>query len=249
METLKLYFEGILVALQGVPMTVGVSLVAVLIGVILGLGIALAKMSKHKGISIPAKLYVEIIRGTPMLVQALILAYGLPQLVQSLGGSFKWPYLLIPAMIVCGLNSAAYVAEIVRSGLQAVDKGQMEAARSLGMTHGMAMRLVIIPQALKIVLPAFGNEFVTLIKETSVLSYVGVREILRRGTLWNAATFNTFQAYIGVAVVYMILTIPLSKLIAFLEKKMGAKSAQKKKGKKQTAALSGDSQSQGEIAG
>ena len=229
METLKLYLDGILVALQGVPMTVGVSLVAVLIGVILGLFVALMKMSKYKVLNIPAKLYVEIIRGTPMLVQALILAYGLPQLVQSLGGSFKWPYLLIPAMIVCGLNSAAYVAEIIRSGLQAVDKWQMEAARSLGMTHGMAMKLVIIPQAFKIVLPAFGNEFVTLIKETSVLSYVGVREILRRGTLYNAATFNTFQAYIGVAIVYMMLTIPLSKLVGLLEKKMSAGSVKKKR--------------------
>lgn len=108
----------------------------------------------------------------------------------------------------------------------------MEAARSLGMPHGMAMRLIIIPQAFKIVLPAFGNEFVTLIKETCVLSYVGVREILRRGALWNAATFNTFQAYIGVAIVYMMLTIPLSKLIGLLEKKMSTENTTSKKRRK-----------------
>ena len=126
---------------------------------------------------------------------------------------------------MCGLNSAAYVAEVIRSGIQAVDKGQMEAARSIGMTKGQAMKLIVIPQALKIVLPAFGNEFVSLIKETSVLSYVGVVEILRKGALWNAATFNTFEAYIGVALVYMLLTIPTSKLVKRLEKTMANDSA------------------------
>lgn len=152
--------------------------------------LALMKMSRIKVLTALASLYIEIIRGTPLIVQALIMAYGLPQLLQSSGISFRWPYLIIPAVIVCGLNSAAYVAEVIRSGIQAVDKGQMEAARSIGMTRAQAMKLIVIPQALKIVLPSFGNEFVSLIKETSVLSYVGVVEILRKGALWNAATFN-----------------------------------------------------------
>ncbi len=112
------------------------------------------------------------------------------------------------------------MAEIIRSGLQAVDKGQLEAARSLGMSNGMAMRLVIIPQAVKIILPSVGNEFVTLIKETFVLSFVGVVEIMRQGALWNSTTFEIFPAYIGVALAYMILTVPLSKLIIVLERKM-----------------------------
>ena len=128
-------------------------------------------------------------------------------------------------MIVCGLNSAAYMAEVIRSGLQAVDKGQMEAARSLGMSKRMAMRLIILPQAIKIILPAFCNEFVTLIKETSVLSFVGVIEITRRGALWNAQSFETFPAYIGVALAYMLLTIPLSKAIGHWEKKSNRKGA------------------------
>ena len=215
-----LYFKGFLVALEGVPVTLGVSFLAVILGVVLGLLLALMKMAKNKLLNLVAGFYIEIIRGTPMLVQALILAYGLPQVLQAAGLQFKWPYLVIPAIIVCGVNSSAYVAEIIRSGLQAVDPGQMEAARSLGMSKGMAMRLIIIPQAVKIVLPALGNEFITLIKETSVLSYVGVVEILRKGTLWNAATFNTFQAYVGVALVYMLLTIPLAKLIKHLEQRM-----------------------------
>lgn len=219
-----LYVKGFLVALQGVPATVGVTLIAMAIGVILGLILALMKMARSKVLTNIAGVYIEIFRGTPLIVQALILAYGLPQLLQASGINFKWPYLVIPAIIVCGLNSAAYVAEIIRSGIQAVDKGQMEAARSIGMTKGKAMRIIIIPQALKIVLPSFGNEFVSLIKETSVLSYVGVVEILRKGALWNAASFNTFEAYVGVALVYMLLTIPTSKIVKRLEKNMSTDS-------------------------
>ena len=221
-----LYVKGFLVALQGVPVTVGVTLIAMVTGVVLGLVLALMKMSRIKVLTALASLYIEIIRGTPLIVQALIMAYGLPQLLQSSGISFRWPYLIIPAVIVCGLNSAAYVAEVIRSGIQAVDKGQMEAARSIGMTRAQAMKLIVIPQALKIVLPSFGNEFVSLIKETSVLSYVGVVEILRKGALWNAATFNTFEAYIGVALVYMLLTIPSSKLVKHHEKKMAKPNAE-----------------------
>lgn len=201
-------------------------MIAMVTGVVLGLVLALMKMSRIKVLTALASLYIEIIRGTPLIVQALIMAYGLPQLLQSSGISFRWPYLIIPAVIVCGLNSAAYVAEVIRSGIQAVDKGQMEAARSIGMTRAQAMKLIVIPQALKIVLPSFGNEFVSLIKETSVLSYVGVVEILRKGALWNAATFNTFEAYIGVALVYMLLTIPSSKLVKHLEKKMANSNAE-----------------------
>ena len=152
-----LYVKGFLVALQGVPVTVGVTLIAMVTGVVLGLVLALMKMSRIKVLTALASLYIEIIRGTPLIVQALIMAYGLPQLLQSSGISFRWPYLIIPAVIVCGLNSAAYVAEVIRSGIQAVDKGQMEAARSIGMTRAQAMKLIVIPQALKIVLPSFGN--------------------------------------------------------------------------------------------
>lgn len=216
------YWQGFLIACKGIPMTVGVSLIAVLIGAVLGLLFALLRMSRNKIPQWIARIFIDVVRGTPLVVQLFIFAYGIPKLLQSHGTNFKWPYLVIPAIIVCGLNSGAYMAEIVRGGIQAVDKGQMEAARSLGMTHRQAMRLIIIPQAIKIILPAIGNEFVTLIKETSVLSFIGVIEIMRRGTLWNAATFNTFEAYIGVALAYMILTIPLSKLVSTFEKKMAA---------------------------
>jgi ABC-type amino acid transport system permease subunit len=153
-----------------------------------------------------------------MLVQALILAYGVPLLLQNNGIMFKWPHLIIPALLVCGLNSAAYMAEVIRGGIQAVDPGQIEAAQSLGMSKGQINRLIILPQAFKIVIPSLGNEFVTLIKETSVLSYVGVEETLRKAALFNAATYCTFEAYIGAAIVYLMMTYPLSKGVQALEK-------------------------------
>ena len=219
------YIKGFLIACKGIPTTVWVSVVAIILGAALGLLLALCSQTKSKALRTIAKIYVDMVRGTPMLVQALIMAYGVPQLLQSMGSDFKWPNLVIPAVIVCGLNSAAYMSEVIRSGIQAVDKGQMEAARSLGMSHRMAMRLIIIPQAIRIILPAFCNEFVTLIKETSVLGYVGVVEILRRGQLWNASSFETFPAYIGVALAYMLLTIPLSKAINGYERRMARKEA------------------------
>ncbi len=214
------YFKGFLIACKGIPTTVWVSLIAIVLGAAFGLLLALCSQSYKKFLKAISKVYVDIVRGTPMLVQALIMAYGVPQLLQSIGVPFKWPELVIPAIIVCGLNSAAYMCEVIRSGIQAVDKGQVEAARSLGMPKKMAMKLIVIPQAFKIILPAICNEFVTLIKETSVLGYVGVVEILRRGALWNASSFETFPAYIGVALAYMLLTIPLSKIIGHYEKKM-----------------------------
>jgi polar amino acid transport system permease protein len=220
-----IYLKGFLIACKGIPATVCVSLIAIVIGAALGLLLALCSQTKSKVLHVIAKVYVDIIRGTPMLAQALIMAYGVPWLLQSWGIDFTWPQMVLPAIIVCGCNSAAYMSEVIRSGIQAIDKGQMEAARSLGMSHGMAMRLIIIPQAIRIILPAFCNEFVTLIKETSVLGYVGVVEILRRGQLWNSSSFETFPAYIGVALAYMVLTIPLSKLINGYERRMARKEA------------------------
>lgn len=209
--------------MKGAPLTIGVSILAVVIGLILGFGLAMMRRSRIAVLRGVSGVYIDVIRGTPMVVQALIFAYGVPQLLQNNGVPFRWPELIIPCMVVCGMNSAAYMAEIIRGGLQAVDKGQMEAAMSLGMTHSQAMRLVIIPQAFRIILPSLGNEFVTMIKETAVLSYAGAVEILRRAALLSAATFETFTAYIGAALAYMVFTIPLSKLVLLMEKKLSGK--------------------------
>lgn len=217
---MDVYLQGIWIAVQGAPMTIGVSLFAVVVGAAVGLCFALMKRSEKVIVRGLAKIYIEVVRGTPMIVQALIMAYGIPYLLQHNGIYFKWPQLIIPAMLVCGLNSAAYMAEVIRGGIQAVDSGQVEAAQSLGMSKRQINRLIVLPQAFRIVIPSFGNEFVTLIKETAVLSYVGVVEVLRSAQLWNAATYETFPAYIGAAVVYLAMTYPLSKAVGALEKYM-----------------------------
>lgn len=217
---MEVYLKGFTIGLKGAPITLGVSLFAVITGAVLGLFFALMKKSDRKIIQILSKIYVEVVRGTPMIVQALIVSMGIPILLQSKGINFTWPHLIIPAMLVCGLNSAAYMAEVIRGGIQAVDPGQIEAAQSLGMTKGQITRLIVLPQAVRIVIPSFGNEFISLIKETAVLSFVGVVEILRSAQLWNAATFETFPAYIGAAAVYLMITFPLSKGVAALEKYM-----------------------------
>ena len=144
------YLEGIRVALRGVGATLSITAVAVVIGVALGLLIALMRMSKKKVLRGISTVYIEMLRGTPLLVQALLVYFGVPMLLKNYGIDFTWNA-LVAGMIVCGINSSAYVAEIIRSGIQAVDKGQTEAARSLGMSHAQTMRLVVIPQAFKIV--------------------------------------------------------------------------------------------------
>lgn len=215
-------WDGILEAFKGAPLTLSISFIAVIIGLIVGFLLAILRQSKFKILRAISMVYTDVVRGTPLVVQIFIASYGIPALLQSYGMDFKWANPAYPAIIVCGLNSAAYMGEIIRAGLEAVDKGQREAAMSLGMTHKQAMRLIIIPQAFKIILPALGNEFVTMIKETSVLSFAAVVEIMRRGVLLASRTFEFFPCYIGVAIVYMVFTIPLSKLVLYMEKKMAA---------------------------
>lgn len=215
------YLHGIIVAARGVPITLVISLVAVLIGLVLGLFVAIARKSRYKVLRGIAAVYVDVIRGTPLLVQILILAYGAPQLIKAVFGiQFNWEPMILVGFIACGINSSAYMAEIIRSGLQAIDIGQTEAARSLGLNNKQTMRYIIVPQAFKIIVPALGNEFIALIKETSILSMVGIVEVTRRGTLWASQSFMSFQAYMGVAVIYLIMTLTLSKLVRYIERRM-----------------------------
>lgn len=215
------YLEGIKVAFSGAHITLSITIVSVAMGIFIGLFVALARISEKRILRVISTVYIDVLRGTPLVVQALLIYYGLPNVLQNGGIDFKWSSAMIAGMLVCGINSSAYVAEIMRSGLNAVDKGQMEAARSLGMTKAQAMRLVIIPQAVKVIIPALGNEFISLLKETAVLSFITITDITRKSMLWTAATFQSFPAYIGTAICYMMLTIPLSKFMNALEGRMG----------------------------
>ncbi len=217
---MNVYLKGIQIAYSGIGVTLEITVSAVLIGVAVGLIVALGKMSSLKAVKIFFSVYVELLRGTPLVVQALILYFGIPMLLQKYGFEFRWEDPIIASILVCGINSSAYVAEIIRSGLQAVDKGQMEAARSLGMNHVQAMRFVIIPQAFRIILPALGNEFIALLKETAVLSIISLVEVTRKSMLWSAASFEAWPAYLGTAFVYLSITIPMSRLVAYMERRL-----------------------------
>lgn len=217
---MNIYLRGLQIAYSGISVTLTITIFAVLIGVALGLFVALGKMSSFRPVKVFFSVYVELLRGTPLIVQALILYYGIPMLLQKYGVGFRWDSPVAASILICGINSSAYVAEIIRSGLQAVDKGQMEAARSIGMSHFKAMRFIIVPQAFRIILPALTNEFISLLKETAVLSIITVVDVTRKSMLWAAATFEAWPAYLGTAFVYLSITIPLSRLVAYMERRM-----------------------------
>ena len=204
----------------GAKFTLGVTLVAVCIGIAIGLVMSLCKLSNIKVLKLIANIYIEVIRGTPLFVQIFLFHYGIASLVgQIIGDKFSFP-VVVTAITVCGLNSGAYVAEIFRAGIQSVDKGQTEAARSLGMSHAQSMRLVILPQAFKAVIPPLGNEFVVLLKDTSLLSAIGAAEIMKRGQIYNATHFEPFSTYLAVACIYLILTFSLTRVINWYEKRL-----------------------------
>ena len=207
--------------LRGTRTTIVVALVVVVLGCCLGCIISLLRLSKFKPFSEFAKLYITIIRGTPMLVQLYIVYFQLDFLPYP--KMTIWGMALervLPCVLALSMNSAAYVAEIIRSGIQAVDSGQMEAARSCGMTYGQAMKLIILPQAIKNILPAIGNEFVTMVKETSILMYLGVADLMYNNNLVVTATYSPLYCYYISAIIYLILNIILGKGVSMFEVRM-----------------------------
>ncbi|MEG1583669.1 MAG: amino acid ABC transporter permease [Anaerovorax sp.] len=218
---MDIYLTALKMAYSGLEVTLKITFGAVVIGVVLGLIVALCKMSRFKALRYPLSVYVELLRGTPLIVQALILYAGVPSMLQAYGIDFNWSDReILAAIIACGVNSSAYVAEIIRSGLQSVDIGQREAARSLGMNGVQAMIFVVIPQGFRIVLPALANEFIALLKETAVLSVIAIVEVTRSSMLWASTTYQYWPAYLGTAVVYLSITIPLSRIVAYMERRM-----------------------------
>ncbi|MBF1210374.1 MAG: amino acid ABC transporter permease [Gemella morbillorum] len=193
--------------------TLKVSLIALLIGLLLGIVICLAKISTIKVLNVLATIYVEVIRNTPILVQIMIIYFALPEV----GISFT-PFM--SAIIALSINSGAYVSEIFRSGILAIDKGQMEAGRSLGLSYFQTMKFIILPQALKNSLPALGNEFISLVKESSIVYFVGVADIMFAANTIKNATYETFGPYLIAAAIYFIITSVLSFLVKRLEKKL-----------------------------
>ncbi|EWR96618.1 ABC transporter permease subunit [Staphylococcus aureus] len=202
--------------LKGIKITILISLIGVALGSILGAFVALMKLSKIKIISWIASIYIEILRGTPMLVQVFIVFFGI---TAALG--------LDISALVCGtialvINSSAYIAEIIRAGINAVDKGQMEATRSLGLNYRQTMKSVIMPQAIKNILPALGNEFVTLIKESSIVSTIGVGEIMFNAQVVQGISFDPFTPLLVAAALYFVLTFVLTRIMNMIEGRLNA---------------------------
>jgi amine acid ABC transporter, permease protein, 3-TM region, His/Glu/Gln/Arg/opine family len=203
--------------LKGMGVTVQVSLAAGIIGALLGVIIALMRLSNVKilGVNPLSKIatwYVGLIRGTPLLLQVVLINYAVFQ-------SIRIDKILV-GVIACSLNSAAYVSEIIRGGIQSVDKGQIEAGRSLGLTSGKTMWLIVLPQAFKIALPSICNEFIVLIKETSVLAYIAVTELTKAGDYIRSRTYSAFTPYLVVGILYLLMTGILSKLLGKLERRL-----------------------------
>lgn len=217
-NTLKYVFistNGYMLLLKGLFTTIYIAIVAVIIGIILGFIIALMKMTEQrKGkktiLSRIANIYISILRGTPVLVQLMIIYMVI----------FKSHFGVIAAIITFGLNSGAYVAENIRAGIMAVDKGQMEGGLSLGFDYGQTMRYIIMPQAIKNCLPALGNEFIALIKETSIVGYVAIQDLTKAADFIISRTYETFLPLIAIAIAYFVIVFLLTKLLGIMERRL-----------------------------
>lgn len=201
---------------KGTEITIVLAFFAVLFGTLLGLTLTLLRRSKIKPINYIATAYVEFVRGTPLLVQIYIIYIGLPKLI-----GIDMPDMTVGA-IALAFNSGAYISEIIRAGIEAVDKGQMEAARSLGMSQRLAMFEIIVPQAFKNILPALGNEFVSVIKESSMVSVIGVAELMYNAGIVRGNTALGLEPVIVAAVIYFILTFTMTRGLGYVERRLKA---------------------------
>ena len=199
--------------LIGAGVTIQITVLSTAIGFVIGLVVGVARISHLRPLRLLAEVYVEFFRGTPLLVQIFLFYFALPVIT----GQRIDPF--IAAISACGINSGAYVAEIFRAGIQSVDEGQMEAGRSLGMTWLQTMRYIIVPQAVKRVIPPLGNEFIAMLKDSSLVSVIGFEELTRRGQLIIAKTYGSFEIWMSVAVIYLVMTLTISRFVAYLERR------------------------------
>ncbi|MDU5915595.1 MAG: amino acid ABC transporter permease [Negativicoccus succinicivorans] len=210
---LQLIWDSLPLLLAGALVTIEITALAVGIGFFIGLCVGIARLSNIKPLKYLAIIYADTIRGTPLLVQIFLIYFALPLLIHRQINPFA------AAVIACSINSGAYVSEIFRAGIQGIDAGQMEAARSLGLTWWQSMRLIILPQAFSKILPPLGNEFIAMLKDTSLVSVIGFEELTRRGQLIIAKTYGSFEIWTTVAIIYLIMTVSITQLVAFLERR------------------------------
>lgn len=227
-------YRRIVVFLEdGIRVTLGITVASFLFILLAGLVGGLGRISKNPLINGIASIYVEVVRGVPLLVQLLFIYYASPIVIREVGKKLVdvWPAvaeLLINIKLnpfgaaVAGLTICygAYMSEIVRAGIESIPKGQMEAARSLGMSYFKAMRYIILPQAVRVILPPVGNEFVALLKDSSLVSVVAVADMTRRGREFMASTFLPLETWLMVALLYLVMTLFFARVVAYVERKM-----------------------------
>ncbi|MBF0303191.1 MAG: amino acid ABC transporter permease [Desulfamplus sp.] len=207
----SIFFESIPMLMRGVKFTIIITIGGLSLGFFIGTLIGLMKLAKHAILRTLAITYIEAVRGTPMLVQAMFLYYGVPM---ALG--LRIPP-LTAGVIIIAVNSGAYIAEIVRGSVQSIDPGQTEAGRSIGLTRSQTMLYIIWPQAFKRMIPPLGNQFIISLKDTSLLMVIGVGELLRTGQEIVAVSFRAFEVYLAVAVVYLVMTLSIAKALRMVE--------------------------------
>ena len=219
MDFSRVFTEAMPMLLEGLKLTAIVSLVSIAIGMIIGLFVCLMKMSSHIVPRAIASVYIWIIRGTPMLVQALIVFFGFPQLIKLAFPDFRLDA-VTAGIITLSLNAGAYLAEIYRGGILAVPKGQSEAARSLGLSKAKTMWKVVLPQAFKFSIPALVNQFIISIKDTSILSAIGMAELVNKAKTYVGSTYVYFATYAVVALMYLAIISVLMIISNYVEKKL-----------------------------
>ncbi|MCM3215947.1 amino acid ABC transporter substrate-binding protein/permease [Niallia taxi] len=200
--------------MTGLKMTLILTVVSLIIATIVGIVFGLMRIAKSKLLSTIAMIYIDIFRGTPLIVQAFFIYFGIPAAFDFRITAF------VAGLITLSLNAGAYMAEIVRGGIQSVDKGQMEAARSLGLPYGKAMLKVVLPQAIQLMIPAFINQFVITLKDTSILSIIGINELTQSGKIIIARNLESFQMWIIVGIIYFIVIMILTKVSNVLERRI-----------------------------
>ncbi|BAY79554.1 polar amino acid ABC transporter inner membrane subunit (plasmid) [Nostoc linckia NIES-25] len=214
--SINVILQAVPTLLQGALVTLQLTILSVVFGLIGGSLIGIIRLSHIAPLRWIARAYVDFFRGTPLLVQIFMIYFGLPAILQQLGSTFTFDR-LVAGVIALSLNSAAYIAEVVRAGIQSIEVGQSEAARSLGLSSVQTMRFVIFPQAFRRMIPPLGNEFISLLKDTSLVAVIGFEELFRKGQLIVADNYRAFEIYAGVAVVYLCLTLLSSQAFSLLE--------------------------------
>ncbi|MDD4573243.1 MAG: amino acid ABC transporter permease [Sphaerochaeta sp.] len=206
------YRDIFMVVIKGTPVTFQVTILAIMGAIVIGTLTGLGSVSKRRWVNMVSGVYVELIRGIPLLVQLIFIYYAMGRFFRVQG--------MVAAVVALSICFGAYMGEIVRAGIQAIPRGQMEAAIAVGLSRGQAFRYVILPQTVKVILPAVGNEFISMLKDSSLVSAIALSDILRKGREYISRTFLSLETMLVVALVYLIITLVLSRLVGMLEERL-----------------------------